>query len=367
MTFKRSTVTAAAVAAVLGISAQAAPQMPAPAVLVEKAQVRPDVASRKYVAQLASTRSVSFQPRISGVVESKKFAEGDIVKEGQLLFEIEDTTYRANVEMAKAKVAQAEADLKYTQHDFERKKNLFAKNAVSELIYDEAERAYSTAQANLRSSKASLMDAEKTLSYTRIYAPYTGRVGKATYSAGNYVTPSSQPLADIVRISPIYARFAISERDFLTMFGSRDELMKNGKVTLTLADNSTYPLTGKITIIDNEVDKATGTMKLWATLDNPDGRLNPGGLVSASLSKDGVKGKPAVTRTALVLDQKGQYLLIVDKDNKVIRRDVTPGSVVGQWQLIDKGLEPGETVIIDGTHKASPGMTVVPKFASEVK
>ncbi len=357
----------AIVLGVQSVSAAPAMKMPTPAVVVEKAQLKSDVASRKYVAQLASTRTVSLPARISGVLEATKFKQGDMVKEGQLLYEIEDTTYRAKVEVAKAAVSQAEADVQYTKHDFERKKSLFDKKAVSELVFDEADRAYKNAQARLRESKAALVDAENSLSYTRIYAPFTGRIGKSTYSDGNYVTPSSQALAELVRVSPIYVKFSISERDFLTMFGSLQNLLDNGKVTLTLADNSRYPIAGKVTIVDNKVDKNTGTLKIWATIENPDGKLIPGGLVNAALSRANAAQKPAVTRTALLLDKKGNYVWVVGKDNIVSRRDVVPGAIIGPWQLIDSGLKADETVIVDGTHKAQPGNPVVPTFAADLK
>ena len=190
---------AAADAAKTEKPAAAAPAMPPPAVLVEKVVLQSESVEKKYVGWLEAIESVSLPSRVSGVLQKRLFKEGEAVKKGDLLFEIEDTTYVAQVRLAQSQVKQLEAELVFARNNYNRQKNLKDGNAVSEIVYEEAERALHTTEAALEGARARLVDATNNLSYTRISAPISGIIGKAAYSVGNYITPASGELANIVQ------------------------------------------------------------------------------------------------------------------------------------------------------------------------
>ena len=214
----------------------AAAKAPAIKVVTETTKATSNTEVRRYVGHVTAYKSVSFPARVSGILQKIHFVEGDIVQQGQLLFEIEDVTYRAKAEQAAAQVKQAEAQLEFAKVDYQRQKELRATKAVSQAVFEEAERTLRTAEASLANAKAVKLDAENTLSYCKVYAPFTGLIGKAAYSTGNYVTPSSKALADMVQLSPIYVCFALSERDYLDMFGDYKTMRKDGRVQYRLAD-----------------------------------------------------------------------------------------------------------------------------------
>ena len=349
-------------AAVLGtaIPTFAQGEPPPPYVSVEKAVIRNDAATRKYVGHIEAIQSVSIVARISGYLYEIKFKEGELVKKGQLLFVIEDTTYRAKAKSAEATVMQNRAELDYARTDFARQERLYEKKAVSQAVYEESKRQLKTTEAKLAQAEANQLDADNELSYTKVYAPITGIISKATYTVGNYVTPSSSPLADIVQVSPIYVRFAISERDFLKNFGSIPSLRKNAIVRILLSDGSAYEKTGKVVLTDNKGDSETGSLTLWAQFENPDRMLVPGGYATVLLSSALNKPLPAVRLSAVMTTAEGNLVYVLGADNKVIARPVVLGPVINNMQTIEKGISVGETIVVDGTHKARPGSVVAP-------
>lgn len=334
--------------------------VPVPTVAVEKAILLKDTEVRKYVGHIEAIQSVSLQARISGVIYEIRFKEGELVKKGDLLFVIEDTTYRAKAKSAEATVLQNRAELDYARTDFARQERLYEKKAVSQAVFEEAKRLLKTTEAKLAQAEANLLDCNNELSYTKIYAPITGIISKATYTVGNYVTPSSSPLADIVQVTPIYVRFAISERDFLKNFGTIPSLRKNAIVRIQLPDGRTYDKKGKVALTDNKVDSDTGSLTLWAEFENPNRVLVPGGYATVLLSSSLSKPLPAVKLSAVMTTGQGNLVYVIGADNKVIARPVVLGPVINNMQAIEKGVAVGETVVVDGTHKARSGSLVAP-------
>ncbi len=363
--------------ALVGISfaalADGPPAAPAPLVTVERAVSVTQSAGKKYVGYLEAIEEVELRARISGNINKSHFKEGDLVKEGQLLFELEDTSYRAKVLACKAQIAQIGAELKFAEDNFNRQKTLHGSKAVSQSTLDEAERLLALNKAKLAEAEASLLDAENNLSYCKIFAPISGRIGKATYSQGNYVTPSSDFLADIVRIDPIYARFAISERDFQSIFGNADTLKKQAVIRLTLSDGSTYKHGGKIAFLDNKVDVGTNTLTIWATFENQESLLMPGGFVTVTLARQAERALPGIKLSAMMTgidradNQTKNFVYVLDDNNVVSQRFVTPGPLVGGQQLMLDGLKEGEVVIVAGTNKVQPGGTVEPYWPKQTE
>ncbi len=347
--------------------AAAAPAMPPPAVLVEKVALQSEGIEKKYVGWLEAIESVSLPSRVSGVLQKRLFKEGEAVKKGDLLFEIEDTTYVAQQRLAQSQVKQLEAELIFARNNYNRQKNLKDGNAVSEIVYEEAERALHTTEAALEGARARLVDATNNLSYTKISAPISGIIGKAAYSVGNYITPASGELANIVQSDPLYIRFALSDRDMSEMFEAPDPvtLKKNAGLRIVLPDGSIYPHPAEITMTDNRIDAGTGTLTIWATVKNPDGILRPGGYMPVLLRNTAAPQLPAVTLSSVMTGEQGSYVYVLEEGNKVAARPVELGRVNGPWQLLRAGLKVGETVISDGPHKEQPGAVVTPIPAAE--
>lgn len=224
-----------------------------------------------------------------------------------------------------------------------------------------------SAQANLKQVKASLMDAENTLSYTKIHAPITGRIGKSVFTEGNLITPTGGKLTDIEMIAPIYVRFSISERVFRRDFGGQDGIKRKAVVRIQLADNTIYKETAKVTLINNKVSSSTNTITLWATFENKDHQLIPGSFVSVLVSAKADRKFCAIVPSALIMDNDGYQVYVLDKDNKATLRKVKTGGISNGKQIILEGLDGSERIIIEGTNKITPGMTVAPVSAEAVK
>lgn len=361
---QRFTIFPAALAAVLTMAqglAQDIKKLPSK-VLVEKAVSVSDEIERKYPGRVEAINKVTIQPRVSGTLLAATFREGDMVKEGQLLFEIEDARYKASVQAAEAKIKQLEIKIDYAKNNYERQDRLAKIKAVSQ---DQVENSLSTLrelEAQLLQAKAELILAQEDLKYTRVYSPLTGRIGRLTYSTGNYITPTSQPLATITQVDPIYVRFPMSEKDFLSLFGNDEELRNRAELRIVIASGRTYPQPGTVAMSDNEVKSGTDSLNVWAQFDNPRQMLQPGGISTVVLNKKNADKVAAVTISAVQHDTQGSYIYVLDDKNTVVRRPVSIGSTTGNKQIITDGLKEGEIVIIDGLHKTRPGATVVPVF-----
>lgn len=351
-----------AVVSMTAMSLAGAEQRPPELVSASRVKMVDSVISKRYVGTLVSSIDVSLVPRISGIIEKKLFENGDLVKKGQLLFKLEDTTYRAQVASARAKVAQCEAEFKFASANFKRISTLRKQNAVSESSYEEAVRLEGTSKAALAAARAALIDAENNLSYTKITSPIDGRVGDAVLSDFNYVTPGSGTLVTVVATEPLYLDFSISARDFYKYFGSLENIRETAEITFALADGSKYNQKAYYILLpDNRVDKDTDTIKIRGYFRNPDLKLIPDSLVSVYISRKSGK-KAALPPSAVLSDGKNVFVLVLDKNNTVSRRPVVLDELQSGMQLIASGLKEGEVVVVDGTHKARPGAVVKPVF-----
>lgn len=337
-----------------------APKMPPIVVLVEKVFSRPPVIDKKYVGVIEAIDSVTSVSRVSGDIMDVTFGEGDLVKEGALLFKIEDVRYKAAVESAKARIEQVKARIQYAEASY--KRNLKLYKDITGVSEDEVESVASTlagAKAELRALEAELILAEDDMKNTEIYSKITGRAGRLVHSKGNYITPATGALITVVQMDPIYVRFTMSEKDFLSMFGNVDELKRTASVVLQLADGTFYknggdgPMKGEIRFIDNAVKTALSSIAIWVSFANPTERLNPGGIARVHLTKTGETEYPMVKASAVLFTQEGPQVYVLGEHNIPQMRKVTlgPTDVGGVYRTVTSGLKDGETVVIDGTHK----------------
>lgn len=228
-------------------------------VLVEKATAIDSAVNKKYIGQVEAIDRVTVQPRVSGNIVATRFREGKVVKKGDLLFEIEDTRYKAAVEEAVAKKAQLEAKLLYAKNSFERYNRLLASKSVSMDTVENAKSTMHALEAEIQSADAAITVAKDDLNYTKLTAPITGRTGRVTFSTGNYITPTSGSLVTITGIDEVYVKFPISERDFLSLFGTQEKMKKDALVSVNLANGKAYDQPGKIFMTDNTVQPTTDT------------------------------------------------------------------------------------------------------------
>ena len=337
---------------------------PPPAVTVVKvtaAEIKPTMT---FTGRIEARNKVDLRARVDGFLEKRLFTEGADVAESELLFAIEKGLYQAAVDQAKAALETAESTLKLADLDVDRQTQLFQRNVTAQATLDQATAKQGEARGNMLAQKAALEKAELQLSYTDIKSPISGRIGRASVSVGNFVSPSNGALATVVSQDPIYASFPVTQREMLAV-RKQQAASKAGEyvIYVQLADGSRYPGAGKIDFLDNTVNQGTDTVQVRAAFANPDRVLVDGQLVTV-VAEEG-KGESAlvVPQQALQVDQTGPYVLVVDKDNKIQIRRVETDVARGVNIVIRKGLAANELIVTEGIQRVRPGQVVVPTEA----
>ncbi|HEY8033532.1 MAG TPA: efflux RND transporter periplasmic adaptor subunit [Methylocella sp.] len=335
---------------------------PPPAVSVTPVVSRQVQETGDFIGRVTAIDKVDIVARVTGFLEERYFTEGQQVKTGDLLFRIEQVTYKAAVEQQRANLANAKATEVNAALQLARGKELVGKQSIAQATVDQRAADEGVAQANVLAAQALLDQAEINLGYTEIRSPIDGRIGIAYFTVGNLVGPSSGTLATIVREDPIYVIFQPSERDVLNyrrrFVEPGDKLPQHVTIHIRLPDGSVYPHPGFTNLLDVQVDTTTDTLAVRAQVPNPDGVLVPGGVVGVITERG--KPRPAlmVPQSAVQLDQAGHYVLVVDAANKVELRRVTTGVEQGREIVVTDGLKEGELVIVEGIQKVRPGQVV---------
>ncbi|HTJ94914.1 MAG TPA: efflux RND transporter periplasmic adaptor subunit [Pararobbsia sp.] len=362
--------TAAAVLAVFALSACSKKEGPPPphtpevgviTVQPQPVEVTADLPGRTNAYLVAQVRA-----RVDGIVLRREFTEGAEVKAGQRLYKIDPAPYQASLDSAKATLARAQANVVSVKAQAERYKVLVAQNAVSKQDYDNAIASQGQAEADVGSGKAAVQTAAINLGYTDVVSPITGIVGISQVTPGAYVQASQATLmATIQQLDPIYVDVVESTTDLLRLrravaAGQVEAANSHSaRVNLTLEDGTKYAQPGKLEFSDVTVDQTTGTVTLRALFPNPNHTLLPGMFVHAKLAQ-GVNAKAMlVPEVGITHTPKGDPVaLIVDGDGKVAPRPLKVAGTQGQNWIVESGLNPGDKVIVQGTLKVQPGMTV---------
>jgi membrane fusion protein (multidrug efflux system) len=334
---------------------------PPPAVTVVKvtaAEIKP---ATTFTGRIEARNKVDLRVRVDGFLEKRLFSEGADVKEGELLFVIEKGLYRAAVDQAKAALETAQSTLKLADMDVDRQTQLLQRNVVAQATLDQVTAKQGEAQGNMLAQKAALEKAELQLSYTDIKSPISGRIGRASVSVGNFVSPSNSALATVVSQDPIYASFPVTQREMLAV-RKQQAASKGGEyvIYVQLADGSRYPSPGKIDFLDNTVNPGTDTVQVRALFANPDRVLVDGQLVTVVAEEGNGENALLAPQQALQVDQTGPYVLVVDKDNKIQIRRVETDVARGANIVIRKGLAENELIVTEGIQRVRPGQVVAP-------
>ncbi|TWB36493.1 efflux RND transporter periplasmic adaptor subunit [Nitrospirillum pindoramense] len=342
-------------------SAPAAAAAPLAEVEVAPVLNRTVVDWQSYSGRLEAVEHVDIRPQISGPIVAVNFKNGALVKKGDLLFTIDPRPFQAAVDQAEAALSSAQSRLRFATTDLERARKLISSNAIPQRDLDDRENTARTAAADVKAAEAALEVARLNLSYTRVVAPVDGRVSRAEITVGNIVAAgaASVPLTTLVSVSPIYASFDVDEQTYLRHIASVKD--GNAPVQLGLATEDGYSRTGVVEHVDNHLDTVSGTIRVRAKFDNPDGMLVPGLYARIKVGGSSPHDALLVDDRAIGTDQDKKYVLVVGDDNKVAYREVALGGMQDGLRVITKGLKAGERIVVNGVQFARPGDTVKPK------
>lgn len=372
MKVKRVTLIPAAIGVVIAIAGckeavpSAAPAKP-PGVPVAEVIVRPVTPFVEFTGSLTAVKRVELRPRVAGYIQAVSVPEGRFVEKGRSLFLIDPRAFEATLNAAKARLRQAEAASMLAQAEHARAEQLFGQKVVARDRLDTAIAALNAGKAQVDAAKAALDAAQLDLSFARVTAPISGRVGQALVTEGNYVASGVTPLTTIVSIDPLHVYFDVDERTYLrSLAAGRANASPQGaqaaKVSVALLTDKTYSRPGRVDFLANASDRGTGTVRVRAVVDNPDGHLTPGLFAKVKLETGAPQSRVLISDQSIGTDQGSRYVLVVGKDDKTEYRPVELGSVVDGLRVIEQGLQPGERIVVKGLVR--PGMQVTPQPAA---
>ena len=358
--------------AACGQPAQQAGAPPPPQVTVAPPTTRTVTEQDEYVGRFVAVNEVNVRARVSGYLDTIHFTDGQKVKEGEVLFTIDQRPYKIALDQAKANLAQARANLDFAKADLERAKTLLedrTSNAISKQTFDQRTQAERTATASVQSQDAALRAAELDLAFTEVRSPVNGIIGDRRVSVGNYVSAGSGAtptlLAVIVTVDPIRFEFTIDEASLLRYTRRKQGAdIKGDPVTLKLIDDAGFVHKGKLDFLNNVIDRETGTIRGRAEFDNKNGLFRPGMFARIRLDAGAPFEALVVPEVAIGSEQVKKFVYVVTPDNKVEQRFVVLGPLVGDVRVIREGLSKDDKVVVNGLMRVRPGITVSPQTAA---
>jgi membrane fusion protein, multidrug efflux system len=346
--------------AAAGVPASA--QQPAPhavPVTTAIAEARPLSETKDFAGRIEAIERVDIRARVTGYLEAILFKEGDFVKEGQPLYRIEQDLFKAAVDQAQGALDGAKASKQLSKVELDRANQLVASTFGTPQKRDQALAADESAAASILTAEASLSTAKINLGYTEIKSPINGKIGRTKITKGNVVSPDSGSLTEVVSQNEMYVTFPVSQREFLHMPREDGAAAAKLEVSIRFSDGSAYAQRGRIDFVDVSVDKSTDTVMVRARIPNPDDALIDGQFVSVCIGSDTPQEKIVIPQAALIADQQGSYIFVVENGKAVVRR-VKLGAEAGANIAIESGLHAGEQVIVEGLQGVRPGAPVLP-------
>ncbi len=352
-----------ATVALSACSGEAPPQgkMPLAAVSVVVVEAIPVGGYREFVARTEAFDTVELRARVEGYLEKRTFREGQNVEKDQILFEIDKEPLEAIFAQAKAELSSRTAAAKQAKQSLERGMQRSPQGFISQQDLDTLISSDSQASSAVAAAQSSLKSASINLKYATIRAPFKGRIGKAYYSEGNLVGPTSEPLAELMSTDTMQVNFQVEEELITTYLQHKS---KPGypaiNLKLQLPNRTVYEHEGNFNFADTKVDKATGTVTHRVDFPNPDGILLPGMFVTLVLESNKKQNLPLIPQASVQENLQGSFVLLLDAENAVASRHVELGRRIGPMWVAEKGLVPGDRIIVEGLQKVRPGVNVNP-------
>ncbi|MEM9899488.1 MAG: efflux RND transporter periplasmic adaptor subunit [Pseudomonadota bacterium] len=387
--FKTYALAGAAVVALAGIGvtqlaaksgdtavAEEAAQPVGPTVTIAHPTVKEIIEWDEYSGRFEAIDNVEIRARVSGYLTEIAFTPGEIVEAGDLLFRVDPRPYEAALAAAKADLAGADASLRNARTEYRRGKTLLEKEAISKEAVDNRLRAMRVAEAEWAAAKANVEQADLNLEFTEVRAPITGRISDDFVSEGNLIiggAAGGTVLTSLVSMDPIYFEFTASEADYLkylrldrkgTRVSGRDE---QHPVRVKLMDEDTFAHEGKLSFVDNQIDRSTGTMRGRATLANPDGVLAPGMFGRLELLGSGAYDAVMIPDTAVQTDQAEKFVWVTTSDGTAARQRIELGPIVDGLRVVRAGLDSDANVIISGTQFVQANAPVNAQVADDAR
>jgi membrane fusion protein (multidrug efflux system) len=338
-----------------------------PEVIVLKVVPKDVAVAGEYVAQTQSSQLVNIQARVSGFLDKRMYTEGSLVKEGQVLFKMDDKPFKAQLAQAKAALAKQAAALETARLNLNRIKPLAEQNALSQKDLDDATGQHQSAAASVEQAKAQVETEELNLSYTTITSPVTGVSSSAKQADGTYINQQNSLLTTVEVLSPIWVNFSISENEMQKLRNQVDKGLlvppkdHSYEIEVVLVDGSVFPYKGRITFAEPSYNAQTGTFLIRASVENPDGLLRPNQFVRARIIGAIRPNAILIPQRAVQQDSKGQFVWVIGNDDTAEKRPVIAGDWHEDQWFITEGLQPGEQVVVDGGLTLQPGMKVAVK------
>ena len=318
---------------------------------------------RTYPARAEAVNDVEVKARVQGTLLARNYVEGERVKAGDILFQIDPDVYQARVKQAKANLDRSHAQLRETKRQWKRISTLYKRKTVSAQQLDQAQSQMELAQADVANAEAALTTAQIDLGYTRVEAPISGTTGMRAVSNGNVVDAGTL-LTTVRQLDPIYAQFSIPEEDAVSlrrnMGATGDDTAFEGKLVtrVVLPDGSSYAKSGKIDFIAAYVDPQTSTVQARAEFPNPDGELMPGQFLRISVSGIQLKNAVVIPAAAVIEGSQGPAAYVVDGESRAQSKPIRLGPTVEKMQVVEDGLKAGDRVIVNGLPSIKPGEPV---------
>jgi multidrug efflux system membrane fusion protein len=304
------------------------------------------------IGKIVAREVVSIQPQVSGRITQIHFTDGADVKTGQVLFSIDSHPFEAQLNAAEANLAQAKAALELAKINFARVENVTDRRAVSRQDYDTKRNAVAVAEAQVKQNQAAVDSARLNVGYCTIRSPINGRAGQRLFDVGNVVTANNSALLVIQRLDPIYADFTVPQNDLTAV--QRNMTRGTLKVEVRLPDEPENARDGKLSFLDNSVQEGSGTVRLRSTIANGDRRFWPGRFVNVRLILDVHRSAVLIPAEAPQMSAKGSFVYVIKPDSTAELRPVIVGQRQGDLVVIDKGLKPGEQVVVQGQLGVTP-------------
>lgn len=348
---------------------------PAPQVSVAKVISQPIAEFDQFTGRIQPMERVEIRPRVSGYIASVDFVEGREVRKGDVLFVIDPRPYEADLKRAQADLARATTAATLARTEHERATKLLNLHAISQEEFDTRVAGSEQAVANVQAAQAAVDSAQLNLTFTRVRAPISGLISRAEITAGNLVSSGQTLLTTLVSVDPVYVEFQADEQMFLKYAaGTRDKQRNTSaaqSVWVGLANEEGYPHEGEMVFLDNELDAATGTVRARGKLDNRERHYTPGMFARVKLSGKQTQDAILIKDSAVGTDQSVRFVFVVDAQNTIEYRAVTLGPLVHEkgvdgLRVIRDGLQPGETIVVNGLQRVRPGAVVTPQQVAMV-